>query len=78
MTTIYPGEIRKVREAMGITQAELAALLDVNPKIPSRWENGVSPQPSTLRLLEHLYDDFLHRPRVYRQRRNDAAFGARA
>lgn len=67
-----PAQISAARVTMGLTQAELAAILHVNPKIPSRWENGTKPQAATLVLLGRLYDDWLHRPRLFAQAKREA------
>ncbi len=67
-----PDEIKSMRERMGLSQAELAALLHVNPKIPSRWEHGVTPQPSTLAMLSRLHDDFHQRPRLFARLKREA------
>ena len=52
-----PEEIRQYRGRLGLTQAELATMLGVDPVSVSRWERGVRvpPMPTVLRLaLEHL------------------------
>lgn len=40
-----PAEFRDTRKAMGLTQAELAAELDVSRSQVYRWENGRAPVP---------------------------------
>ena len=43
MDTYVTGEtIKRLREAKGMTQAELARKLDVGDKAVSKWETGVS------------------------------------
>ena len=67
-----PKRIKDMRQDMGLTQAELADMLHVNRKIPSRWERGTQPQAATLQALTMLYDDFRDRPRVFARRRRTA------
>lgn len=45
-------ELRREREALGMTQAELGAALDVPGNTISRWERGTVPilRPRMLRL----------------------------
>lgn len=44
------------REALGLSQTELAALLGVHPMTVSRWERGVlKPTPYQRALLEAFY-----------------------
>lgn len=41
--TDHPGLlIRRARQALGLTQAQLAQMLMVTPKAVSKWERGVS------------------------------------
>ena len=43
MNTYVTGStIRQLREAKGLTQAELAGMLSVSAKTISKWEKGVS------------------------------------
>jgi DNA-binding transcriptional regulator YiaG len=35
-----PAELKQRRERLGLTQVQLAALLDVQPTTVSRWETG--------------------------------------
>lgn len=56
--SIEGGELRFARKAMGLTQPELAALLDVATETVSRWETGADPirrqtQLAVLLFLEH-------------------------
>jgi putative transcriptional regulator len=45
-------EIRAIRERLGCTQAEFAALLNVPPVTAISWENGTrKPSGAALRLL---------------------------
>lgn len=43
-------ELKKRRNDLGMTQAELADLLGVKPNTVARWENGVLPVPAYLPL----------------------------
>lgn len=47
--------IKQAREALGMTQEELAEKLEVSRQAVSKWELGVSaPTPENLRLLEEV------------------------
>jgi transcriptional regulator with XRE-family HTH domain len=43
-------ELKERRNALGMTQAELAEILDVKPNTVARWENGVLAVPQTVAL----------------------------
>ena len=43
-------ELKKRRNALELTQAQLAELLDVKPNTVTRWENGVLVVPRTVEL----------------------------
>lgn len=43
-------ELKNRRNALGLTQAELAEILDVKPNTIARWENGVLSVPQTVEL----------------------------
>ena len=47
---IDPATAREIRERAGITQARLAAELDIWPNTVQRWETGVSRPRGGLRL----------------------------
>jgi DNA-binding transcriptional regulator YiaG len=49
------GDVRALREALGLTQAEMGAALKMSPLSVLRWENGQA-RPSRLarRALERL------------------------
>lgn len=48
--------IRELREAAGLTQAQLAARLDVTPSSVYAWEAGKSePRATQLRALARLF-----------------------
>jgi|RhiMetdeSRZDD1v2_1073273.scaffolds.fasta_scaffold199025_3 DNA-binding transcriptional regulator YiaG len=38
-----PGQFKKVRKRLGLTQAELAHILDVKMNTVYRWEAGILP-----------------------------------
>lgn len=42
--------LREKRIALGLTQAELAEILDVKPNTVARWERGLLPVPRTVEL----------------------------
>ncbi len=43
-------ELKRMREGLGLTQAQLAEILDVKPNTVARWENGVLDVPKTVAL----------------------------
>jgi len=48
-------EFRKLRRSLGLTQAELAAILQVTTNTVARWEQGVHAVSPLARLaLSHL------------------------
>jgi DNA-binding transcriptional regulator YiaG len=50
-----PGYIRTVREALGMTQVELAERVGVDSMTVSRWERGtVRPSPAAAKALDRL------------------------
>jgi transcriptional regulator with XRE-family HTH domain len=57
----FPAEAAQLRESLGLSQRDLAAMLEVDPTTLSRWERGLSvPRPghqmrwkSTLRRVHH-------------------------
>ncbi len=50
-----PEELQRRREALGLTQEQLARELDVTVTTVSRWERGVFPVPHYISLaLEAL------------------------
>lgn len=58
-SNMTPTELRTTRKQLGLSQAGLASLLDVDVMTISRWERGVQPigNPTILRLaLERLAD----------------------
>jgi len=48
---MHPESMIAARKVLGLTQAELAQILDVNTRTPSRWETGVTPIPTVVSLL---------------------------
>jgi DNA-binding transcriptional regulator YiaG len=48
-------EIRRLRKALGVSQAELARRLRVNPLTVSRWERGATPIPYATGELVRLW-----------------------
>ena len=54
-TSLTPGFITTLREALNFTQAELGKKLDVDKMTISRWERGtMRPSENSLRLLEQV------------------------
>ena len=52
-------ELKERRNALGMTQAELAKILDVKPNTVARWENGVLAVPQTVALaIETVERDY--------------------
>ncbi len=45
-----PEELKRRREALGLTQEQLARELDVTTMSVSRWERGVYPIPHYIEL----------------------------
>jgi len=60
-----PGDVKRVRELLGASQAVLAAFLGVNVNTVRSWEQGKrSPQPIACRFLSEIESD----PVYWRQR----------
>lgn len=56
-----PEEFKKARQALGLTQFQLARLLNANPRTVSRWEEvggGHPPNPIACRALEWMLDGY--------------------
>jgi DNA-binding transcriptional regulator YiaG len=52
---VEPSEFRRIREALKLTQAQLAAELGVHAMTVSKWERGVQRIPEPVaRLVERL------------------------
>lgn len=43
----FPEQLKSERERLGLTQAELAAFLDVSPRAIWQWEKGILPHVLT-------------------------------
>ena len=54
---LTPERIRAKREALGLTEAHLAAVLRIPKATLMRWETGMQLQPRALDLLLRLYFD---------------------
>jgi len=50
-------EIRAIRERLGLTQAELAALLRLGDNTISRWESGRNVQSAAMDMLLRMIRD---------------------
>jgi len=50
-------EIRRIRQALGLTQVELVALLRLGPNTLSRWETGRNVQSASMDILLRLLRD---------------------
>ena len=62
-----PDDVRIIRKRLGVTQAELAALLGVTRETVTRWETGVRRvSPLAARLLVRIRGE---KGRGMRQRR---------
>jgi transcriptional regulator with XRE-family HTH domain len=52
-------KLKEKRTALGLTQAQLAEILDVKPNTVARWERGLLPVPRTVELametVERMY-----------------------
>lgn len=52
-------KLKEKRIALGLTQAQLAAILDVKPNTVARWERGLLSVPRTVELametVERMY-----------------------
>jgi transcriptional regulator with XRE-family HTH domain len=52
-------QLKEKRIALGLTQAQLAEILDVKPNTVARWERGVLAVPRTVELametVERMY-----------------------
>jgi transcriptional regulator with XRE-family HTH domain len=54
---MLPQELRIRRDRLCLTQAELAAKLNVTVTTVSRWENGKQAIPGMVRTLMQLWED---------------------
>lgn len=55
-------ELHTVRMQLGLSQAELAQLLNTTQQTIGRWEQGHSPQPRFLRAIRDFLEDNGARP----------------
>lgn len=56
METVIPHNLRRARQAAGLTQERVARALDVAEKSYRRWESGETiPSVATLRRLSELF-----------------------
>jgi len=66
-----PAELRAARAALGLTQAQMARMLDVTPRVYQAWEapSGTTARPPAVRVgrLVRAYLDG-HRPQDWPQR----------
>lgn len=46
-----PTDLRTIRTALGITQAQLAEMCDVDVRTVKRWEAGASPVPRLVAMM---------------------------
>ncbi len=53
-------EIRRLREAKGWTQPELARAIKVSPRTISNWERGESVPRNRMGMLESLFGDVIN------------------
>lgn len=49
-------ELKAKRVALGLTQAQLAEILEVKPNTVARWERGVLAVPRTVELAMETVD----------------------
>lgn len=50
-------KLKKYREEKGLTQIQLAEILDVKPTLLSKFENGRKPQDSTILRINKLFNE---------------------
>jgi DNA-binding transcriptional regulator YiaG len=50
-------EIRRRREALGLTQAEVAAWAGVHVRTVSKWERGIHRAPAMLTVAFRLWEE---------------------
>jgi len=66
-----PGDVKRVRELVGVSQAVLAGFLGVNVNTVRSWEQGKRlPQPIACRFLSEIEADLVY----WRQRIGQEAF----
>jgi transcriptional regulator with XRE-family HTH domain len=53
----FAGKLRELRQARGLTQARLAELLEVSPRVYNRWETGAAaPRLDTVVRLADILE----------------------
>lgn len=58
-TTWTPAAIKKLRDALGLTQAEAAVKVSVGQGVWAAWERGIrNPSRQSQMLLDHLQAEF--------------------
>ena len=69
-------DFRGAREALGLTQAELADILDVTPRAISHWEadpervaTARKPYPTAVKVMKWMLDGF--RPPEFPRKKKD-------
>lgn len=50
MTDMTGDALKEKRAAIGLTQAQLAEILEVKPNTVARWERGILPVPKAIEL----------------------------
>lgn len=52
-------EVKKIRDAMGLSQEEFGELIDVHQTRISEWENGkYRPSPRTSKEIIRVFEEF--------------------
>lgn len=54
-SAMTPSDLRASLDHLGLTQAELAQLLDTNPRTVRRWESGATPIPGAVAQTLHAW-----------------------
>ena len=54
-SAMTPNDLRTALDDLGLTQAELAQLLDTNPRTVRRWESGATPIPGAVAQTLHAW-----------------------
>ncbi|MCT0162890.1 helix-turn-helix transcriptional regulator [Lactiplantibacillus pentosus] len=54
---LKPNNLKKIREQNGLTQRDLALVINVDQRTISKWEHGISvPSVAIMQLLEDYFD----------------------
>jgi len=67
MGLMLPTELRALRERLGMTQNEIAALLRIGAKSWTRWETGLQRPSQSINLLLKLLDEGIVSPQQLQQ-----------